>query len=116
MADKKEERLFEASKVECLLAEGLDCMDAGERQILLVMAETKIAEGYKLTSQEKQVVEKLRALAGQDYDARDIRRKVRKMVNSPTRQDSPRFNLPPAFDHLLKRLRTPQPGDEGGVD
>ena len=96
----------------CLLAEGLDCMDAGERQMLLVMAETKIAEGYRLTSKEKQVVDRLRALAGEDYDAKDIRRKVRKMVKSPTRQDTSRLSLPPAFDHLLKRLRTSKPGDE----
>ena len=116
MPDKKEDCLFEASKIECLLAEGLDCMDAGERQMLLVMAETKIAEGYKPTPLEKQVVEKLRALAGQDYDAKDIRRKVRKMVKSPTKQDSPRLSLPPAFDHLLKRLRTSKPGDRGGAD
>ena len=111
MPDKKEDCLFEASKIECLLAEELDCMDAGERQILLVMAETKIAEGYKPTAQEKQVIEKLRALAGQDYDAKDIKRKVRKMVKGPTKQDSTRLSLPPAFDHLLKRLRTPKSGD-----
>jgi hypothetical protein len=111
MPDKKEDRLFAASKMECLLGDGLECMDAGERQILLVMAETKIAEGYKPSAQEKQVVEKLRALAGQDYDAKDIRRKVRKMVKSPTKQNSARLSLPPAFDHLLKRLRTPKSGD-----
>ena len=111
MADKKEERLFEASKIEGLLGDELDGMEAGERQILLVMAETKIAEGYKPTAREKQVIERLRALAGQEYDAKDIKRKVRKMVKSPTKQDSPRLSLPPAFDHLLKRLRTPKSGD-----
>jgi hypothetical protein len=116
MPDKKTDRLFDATKIERLLAEGLDCMDAGERQMLLVMAETKIAEGYKLTAQEKQVVEKLRALAGEDYDAKDIRRKVRKMVKSPPNQDLPRLSLPPTFNHLLKRLRTPKPGNEGSVD
>jgi hypothetical protein len=112
MSDNKEDRLFEASKIECLLAQELDCMEAGERQMLLVMAETKIAEGYKLTFEEKQVVEKLRALAGQDYDAKDIKRKVRKMVKGPTKADTPRLNLPPAFDHLLKRLRTPKQKDQ----
>jgi len=112
MPDKKADRLFDATKIECLLAEGLNCMDAGERQMLLVMAETRIAEGYKPTAQEKQFVEQLRALAGQDYDAKDIRRKVRKMVKGPTRQDTSRLSLPPAFDHLLQRLRTPKPSDE----
>ena len=111
MLDQKEDRLFEASKIDCLLAEELDCMGAGERQILLVMAETKIAEGYKPTAREKLVIEKLRALAGQDYDAKDIRRKVRKMVKGPSKQDSPRLSLPPAFDHLLQRLRAPKSDD-----
>jgi hypothetical protein len=104
---RQEGRLFEPDKIEWMLAEGLDCMDAGDRQMLLVMAETKIVEGYKPTAEEKQVIERLRALAGEEYDARDIRRKVRAMVKGPAKADTPCLSLPPAFDHLLKRLRKP---------
>jgi hypothetical protein len=112
MAENQERRLFEPDKIEWLLAEGLESMDAGDRQMLLVMAETQIAEGYRPTSEEKQVVEKLRALAGQDYDARDIKRKVRTMVKSPTKADTPSLSLPPTFNHLLKRLRTTKRDDK----
>jgi hypothetical protein len=112
MAKHKEERLFEPEKLEWLLDEGLEGMDAGERQILLVMAETKIAEGYKPTSREKEALDRLHALAGQDYDVRDIKRKVHAMVKSPTKGGTSGLSLPPAFDHLLKRLRKPQAGGE----
>jgi hypothetical protein len=112
MAANQERRLFEPDKIEWLLAEGLEGMDAGDRQMLLVMAETRIAEGYRPTSEEQQVVEKLRAPAGQDYDAKDIKRKVHTMVKSPTKADTPGLSLPPAFDRLLKRLRTSRPGDK----
>jgi hypothetical protein len=112
MAKKVQDRLFEADKIEWLLNEGLDAMDASDRQMLLVMAETKIAEGYRPTSQEKQIVAQLRELSGQDYDAQDIKRKVRTMVKSPTRTDTSRLSLPPTFDHLLKRLRKAKTGDK----
>ena len=112
MAKRREERLFEAEKLQWLLDQGLADMDPGDRQMLLVMAETKIVEGYKPTAQEKEVVEKLRALAGQEYDAKDIKRKVRTMVKSPTKADTGGLSLPPTFDHLLKRLRKPKPGGE----
>jgi hypothetical protein len=106
VANDREESLFDRTKIEWLLAEGLDDMDAGGRQMMLVMAETRLAGGYRPTAQEKQVVAKLRALAGEEYDARDIRRKVRAMVRNPTREDSPSISLPPAFNRLLRRLRT----------
>jgi hypothetical protein len=112
MTGNQEERLFEAGKIEWLLDKGLNDMDAGDRHLLLVMAETKLTEGYEPTAREKRVIERLRALAGQDYDARDVKRKVRTMVNSPTRGDTPGLSLPPAFDHLLKRLRRPKTGDD----
>ena len=105
MVNRQEERLFEPDKIEWLLNGGLETMNAGERQMLLVMAETKVQDGYKPTSQEKQVVGKLRALAGQEYDAQDIKRKVRTMVKASTKSDTPGLTLPKTFDHLLKRLR-----------
>jgi hypothetical protein len=110
MAENQQDCLFEADKIEWLLGEGLDSMEAGDRQMLLILAETKIAEGYKPTPKEKQIVAQLRDLAGQDYDAQDIKRKVRTMVKSPTKTDTPGISLPPAFDHLLKRLRKPKTG------
>ena len=109
MAQKgKEERLFAPDKIEWMLAGGLESMDAGERQILLVMAETKIQDGYKPTSEEKRVVEELRNLAGDDYDAKDINRKVRTMVKSRTKPNTTPLKLPPVFDRLLNRFRRPK--------
>jgi metal-dependent amidase/aminoacylase/carboxypeptidase family protein len=108
MVNRQEERLFEPDKIEWLLGEGLETMDAGDRQMLLVMAETKVQDGYKPTSQEKQVVEKLRALAGQEYDAQDIKRKVKTMVKGSTKADTAGLTLPKTFEHLLRRLRTPK--------
>jgi hypothetical protein len=105
VVNSQEERLFEPDKIEWLLSEGLEAMDAGDRQMLLVMAETKVLDGYKPTGQEKKVIGKLRALAGQEYDAQDIRRKVRTMVKGSTKSDTPGLTLPKTFDHLLKRLR-----------
>jgi hypothetical protein len=105
MNQKKEDRLFDPAKLEWLLSEGLETMDAGERQMLLVMAETKIQDGYKPTEKEKQVVERLRALAGDDYDARDIKRKVRTMVKGHTKPGTAPLKLPPIFDRLTKRFR-----------
>jgi len=106
MAQKgKEEHLFAPDKIEWMLAEGLESMEPGERQILLVMAETKIQDGYKPTNEEKRVVEGLRNLAGDDYDAKDINRKVRTMVKSRTRPNTTPLKLPPVFDRLLNRFR-----------
>jgi len=105
MTRRKEERLFAPDKIEWLLGGGLETMDGGERQMLLVMAETKIQEGYKPTSEEAKVVEKLCALAGDDYDAKDIRRKVRAMVQGSRKPDAVSLQLPPIFDRLTKRFR-----------
>jgi hypothetical protein len=110
---RQKDRLFEPDKIEWLLDEGLETMDAGDRQMLLVMAETKIQDGYRPTGEETKVVEKLRALAGQEYDAQDIERKVKTMVKGSTKAESPGFALPKTFDHLLKRLRKPK---QGAVD
>jgi hypothetical protein len=105
-AEGREEHLFAPEKVEWLLAEGLESLDSGERQLLLVMAETKVQEGYRPNAQERKVVSRLRELAGQDYDARDIKRKVRAMVKGAKKDDPPGLTLPSSFDHLLKRLRS----------
>lgn len=107
-----EESLFAPEKIEWLLTGGLETMDAGERQILLVMAETKIQDGYKPTNEEKQVVEKLRTLSGDEYDAKDIKRKVGTMVKGRTKPDSAPVRLPPMFDRLMKRVRGPKRGSE----
>ena len=103
---KREDRLFAADKIEWMLSGGLQTMDPGERQMLLVMAETKIQDGYKPTTEEKRVVEKLRALAGDEYDARDIRKKVKTMVKGHKTSATPPLHLPPIFDRLMKRVRT----------
>ena len=114
MVKVQEECLFAPSKVAWLLSEGAQELDAGERQMLLVMAETRLQEGYKPTSDEKKVIDWLRASAGDDYDARDIRRKVRTMVKGRTKPDSSPMRLPPMFDRLLKRFRT-KPDPDGGA-
>jgi hypothetical protein len=113
VVNSKEERLFEPDKIDWLLGEGLEAMDAGDRQMLLVMAETKVQDEYKPTKQEKQVIKKLRALAGQEYDAQDIKRKVRTMVKGSTKADTPGLTLPKTFDHLLQRMRKSK---QGSVD
>ena len=66
MARKKENRMFAPGKIEWMLDGGLETMGAGERQMLLVMAETQLLEGYKPTAEEKQVIGRLRALSGDD--------------------------------------------------
>jgi hypothetical protein len=102
---RKEEHLFAPDKIKWLLEQGLETMDAAERQILLVMAETKLAEGYKPSSEEKQIVDKLRDMSGDDYDPRDIRRKVRAMVKGRSKPNTAPLKLPPVFDRLLGRFR-----------
>ena len=112
MAHNSDEHLFEPSKIEWLLAGGLEGMDAGERQMLLVMAETKIQGGYTPNSQENQIVAKLRELAGQEYDVQDIQRKVKTMVTSPKKEDHSGFVLPATLNKLLKRVRTRKAGSK----
>ncbi len=105
MGRRKEERLFAPDKIDWMLEGGLETLDAAERQMLLVMAETKIQDGYRPSAKEKKVVEKLRALAGDDYDAKDIRRKVRAMVKGKRKPDTAPLRLPPMFDRFLRRFR-----------
>ena len=116
MAHNPEEHLFEPKKIEWLLAGGLEGMDAGERQMLLVMAETKLHEGYKPNSQENQVVAKLRELAGQEYDAQDIQRKVGTMVHAPKKADHSGIILPATLNKLLKRVRTRKSSSSDDAD
>jgi len=108
----KEEHLFAPDKIAWLLEKGLEEMDPGERQIMLVMAETKLQEGYKPTAEEKQVLDELREMAGDDYDARDIKRKVRTMVRSRSKPDTAPLKLPPMFDRLVSRFRRPKKEEE----
>jgi hypothetical protein len=107
----RQQHLFAAEKIAWLLGGGLEAMSPGERQVLLVMAETTMQEGYKPTSEERQVVQRLRELGGEDYDARDIRRKVRAMVKSRSRPDAAPLKLPAMFDRLIARFRDTE-GDE----
>jgi len=72
--------------------------------MLLVMAETKIQEGYKPTAEEKEAIKQLRALAGDDYDAKDITRKVKTMVKGGRKPGTSPLRLPPVFDRLRKHL------------
>jgi hypothetical protein len=116
VANDREESLFDRDKIEWLLAEGVEGMDAGSRQMMLVLAETRLAGGYKPTAQEQQVIEKLRALAGEEYDAKDIKRKVRAMVKNPSKADPPCISLPPAYGRLLKRLRTSKQDQQDQAD
>lgn len=104
------EHLFEPTKIDWLLSEGLEDMDSGERQMLLVMAETRLQEGYTPTAREKQVVDRLRQLAGQEYDPQDIQRKVKAMVTNPKKADSSGIILPATLNKLLKRVRTRKAG------
>ena len=104
----KEEHLFAPDKVAGMLEGGLEELDAGERQLMLVMAETRLQEGYKPTAEEKQVLEKLRELAGDDYDARDIKRKVRTMVKGRSKPNTAPLKLPPMYDRLVSRFRRPK--------
>jgi hypothetical protein len=102
--------LFEPTKIEQLLAGGLEEMDAGERQMLLVMAETKLQDGYTPTAGENRVVAKLRDLAGGDYDAQDIQRKVKAMITTPKKADHSGIILPATLNKLLKRVRKRKSG------
>lgn len=104
MAKKAEDQLFVPEKIEWLLNGGAVEMDPGDRQLLLVMAETKLQEGYKPTKQENQVIDLLRSLADGDYDAQDITDKVKVMVQGSTKKDTAPLRLPPMFDRLRKRL------------
>jgi len=106
MVRKREERLFAPDKMEWMLAGGLESLEAAERQLLLVMAETKMQEGYRPDSSEREIVQRLRDSAGDSYDPRDIRRKVRTLVKSRRKDETVPLTLPPVFDRLISRLRS----------
>ena len=116
MTQTQDEHLFEPTKITWLLAGGLEGMDAGERQMLLVMAETKLHEGYRPNTQENQVVAKLRELAGQEYDAQDIQRKVKAMIHAPKKADHSGIILPATLNKLLKRVRKRKAGSSDDTD
>lgn len=106
MVHQRDERLFAPDKIEWMLAGGLDSLEPAERQLLLVMAETKIQEGYRPDSSEIKVVQRLRDSGGESYDPRDIRRKVRTLVKARPNTDTGPLKLPPVFDRLISRLRS----------
>jgi hypothetical protein len=105
MPRKEQKNLFSPERTTWLLDGGLESLDAAERQLLLVMAETQMQEGLRPNRQEKQVVDRLRSMAGDDYDARDIKRKVRTMVKGRSRPDTSPLKLPPVFNRLIERFR-----------
>ncbi len=102
---KQEDQLFVSDKIKWMLDGGLEAMDAGERQMLLVMAETRLQSGYVPTEEEKRVIERLCDLAGEDYDAQEIKDKVHKMVTGRKKPDTAPLHLPPMFDQLRQRMR-----------
>jgi hypothetical protein len=108
---RKEDRLFAADKIAWMLDGGLETMDPGERQLLLIMSETKLQEGYKPTAEEKKVLDRLRTLADEEVDVRELKRNVKKMVKGRSKSDATSINLPPIFDRLIKRLRS-EPSDD----
>jgi hypothetical protein len=112
MVYQRKERLFAPDKIEWMLSGGLDSLGPAERQLLLVMAETKIQDGYRPDSSERQVVQRLRDSAGDSYDPRDIRNKVRTLVKSRAVGETGPLKLPPVFDRLISRLRSPSSGSE----
>jgi hypothetical protein len=116
MARQREQRLFTPEKIEWLLAGGLASLAPAERQMLLVMAETTMLEGYKPTREERAVVQRLRDLGGDDYDARDIRRKVRTMVSARRKPEAAPLKLPPVFDRLIARFRNAGGSAEGNSE
>lgn len=94
--------LFAPGKARWLLDGGLDTLDAGERQMLLVMAELALQQGHALSVEEKEVVARLRADASGDYDARDVAKKVKKLVKSKPKRGTKPFTLPPDLMRLKK--------------
>jgi hypothetical protein len=106
MVHQSKERLFAPDKIEWMLAGGLESLEPAERQFLLVMAETKMQGGYRPDSAEKEVVQRLRDAAGDSYDPRDIRRKVRALVKSQPKDETLPLKLPPVFNRLISRLRS----------
>ena len=51
------------------------------------------------------MVARLRELAGQEYDAQDIQRKVKAMVTTPKKADHSGIILPATLNKLLARVR-----------
>jgi hypothetical protein len=86
------------------LGGGLETLSGAERQMLFVMAETEIQDGYRPTSEEKRIVVKLCALAGDDYDVHDICSKVAAMVKGRSNSDTRPLSLPPDVRRLIKQV------------
>ncbi len=102
MPDIGTEVLFAPGKARWLLDEGLETLDAGERQMLLVMAELAILQGHVLSAEEKEVVARLRDDAAGDYDPGDVASKVKKLVKGKPKRGTEPFTLPPDLRRLKK--------------
>jgi hypothetical protein len=102
MPNPGKETLFAPGKARWLLDGGLETLDAGERQMLLVMAELAVLQEHALSAEEKEVVARLRADAVGDYDAGDVASKVEKLVKSKPKRGAEHFTLPPDLRRLKK--------------
>ncbi|MDY7041905.1 MAG: hypothetical protein SVX38_13695 [Chloroflexota bacterium] len=101
MTDSGKEGLFAPGKARWLLDGGLESLGAGERQMLLVMAELAVQQGHALSPDEEEVVARLRDEMGGSYDAQDVACKVEKLVKGKPKRGTEPFTLPPD----LKRLK-----------
>jgi len=102
MPNTGKEVLFAPGKARWLLDGGLETLGAGERQILLVMAELAVLQGHALSAEEEEVVTRLRADTEGDYDAEDLASKVKKLVKGKPRRGAEPFTLPRGLKRLKK--------------
>ncbi|MCR4407041.1 MAG: hypothetical protein NUW24_08975 [Anaerolineae bacterium] len=100
MANVETEPLFAPGKARWLLEGGLETLDAGERQMLLVMAEMAELQGRKLSAEEQEVITRLRTDTAGDYDAKDVAKKVKKLVKGKRKRGAEPFTLPPGLARL----------------
>ncbi|MBC7251887.1 MAG: hypothetical protein H5T62_16610 [Anaerolineae bacterium] len=102
MSDSEGDALFAPGKARWLLDGGLETLDAGERQMLLVMAELAVLHGRSLSPEEEEVIARLRSDATGDYDAKDVTKKVTKLVKGKPKRGTKPFTLPADLRRLKK--------------
>jgi len=100
VSDDGTKSLFAPGKARWLLDGGLETLDAGERQMLLVMAEMAELQGRELSAEEQKVVERLRTDVAGGYDAKDVAKKVKKLVKGRRKRGAESFTLPPDLARL----------------
>lgn len=105
MAKAETESLFAPGKARWLLEGGLETLDAGERQMLLVMAEMAELQGRELSAEEQEVVTRLRTDAAGDYDAKDVAKKVKKLIKGKRKKGAGPFTLPPGLARLKEERK-----------